>query len=47
MDTRISKIREEERKLCISDIDYYIDNYGHIEDKDAEETIQPFKLWKE
>ena len=24
---------------------YFVENYGHIEDKDAAELIQPFKLW--
>lgn len=24
---------------------YFVENYGHIEDHDAEELIQPFTLW--
>lgn len=42
-----AEIREKEIEYCREDIDYFIDNYGHIEDKDAEELIQPFELWKE
>lgn len=30
---------------CKDNIEYFIDKYGHIEDKGAEELIQPFKLW--
>jgi len=30
---------------CKTHIEYFIDKYGHIEDKHAEELIQPFKLW--
>ena len=30
---------------CKDHIDYFIDKYGHIEDKSADELIQPFKLW--
>ena len=30
---------------CKDHIEYFIDKYGHIEDKSAEELIQPFKLW--
>lgn len=30
---------------CKNHIEYFIDKYGHIEDKHAEELIQPFKLW--
>lgn len=43
----IWELRQKEIEYCIEDIDYFIDNYGHIEDKDAEELIQPFILWKE
>lgn len=30
---------------CKDHIEYFIDKYGHIEDKSADELIQPFKLW--
>ena len=39
--------RENEREYCKNNIEYYIDTYGHIEDKDAEDLIQPFRMWKE
>lgn len=41
------ELRNAEIKYCIEDIEYFIDKYGHIEDKDAEELIQPFNLWEE
>ena len=41
------ELRQAEIKYCIDDIEYFIDKYGHIEDKDAEELIQPFNLWEE
>lgn len=40
-------IREKEIEYCRGNIEYFIDTYGHIEDKDAPDLIQPFKLWKE
>lgn len=43
----ISEARELEREYCREHIQYFIDTYGHIEDKDASELIQPFKMWKE
>ena len=43
----IQELREKEIEYCRSDIQYFIDNYGHIEDKDADELIQPFQMWKE
>ena len=39
------RIREAEIAYCGTDIEYFIDNYGHIEDKDAVDLIQPFKMW--
>ena len=40
-------IREKEIEYCRSNIEYFIDTYGHFEDKDAADLIQPFKMWKE
>lgn len=40
-------IREAELLYCKNNIQYFIDTYGHIEDKDADELIQPFSMWKE
>lgn len=42
----LEKIREAERKYCRDNILYFIETYGHIEDKDADELIQPFKPWQ-
>ena len=44
---KIEAIRENEISRCRNNIEYFIDNYGHIEDKDADELIQPFVMWKE
>ena len=43
----IQEIREAEIKYCSEDVTYFVLNYGHIEDRDSEEVIQPFKLWNE
>ena len=44
---QVDEIRNSELDYCRNNIEYFIDNYGHIEDKDAEELIQPFAMWKE
>ena len=44
---QVDEIRNSEIDYCRNNIEYFIDNYGHIEDKDAEELIQPFVMWKE
>lgn len=43
----IQTLREKEIEYCRSNIEYFIDTYGHIEDKDAEDLIQPFSMWQE
>lgn len=43
----IQDIREKELAYCRSNIDYFVDTYGHIEDKDADDLIQPFSMWRE
>lgn len=40
-----NEMRQYEVDYCRDNILYYIKNYVHIEDKDAEELIQPFDLW--
>ena len=40
------EIRQMEIEYCRDNIEYFIDTYGHIEDKDAAEIIQPFKMWE-
>ena len=44
---QVDEIRNSELDYCRNNIEYFIDSYGHIEDKDAEELIQPFVMWKE
>ena len=41
----LKKLHEATREDCRKDILYFIKTFGHIEDKDADELIQPFKLW--
>lgn len=43
----MAEVRQIELDYCRDNIQYFIDTYGHIEDKDAEELIQPFRMWKE
>ncbi len=44
---KLSKIRKSEIEYCQTNVEYFIDTYGHIEDKDADELIQPFQMWEE
>lgn len=41
----IEEIREREKEYCRAHVDYFIETYGHYEDKDAPDLIQPFHLW--
>ena len=41
------ELRQKELDYCRENIQYFIDTYGHIEDKDVDELIQPFRMWKE
>lgn len=43
----VQSLREKEIEYCRSNVQYFVDTYGHIEDKDADELIQPFRMWKE
>ena len=43
----IQDLRDKEIEYCRTNIQYFIDCYGHIEDKDAEDLIQPFAMWPE
>lgn len=42
----VSELREHEIAYCKNHIEYFIDTYGHIEVKDADEIIQPFHMWQ-
>ena len=43
----IDELREKEIRYCYENPIYWLKTYGHIEDKDAAELIQPFNPWKE
>lgn len=43
----VGKIRQAEIKYCAGNIVYFVETYGHIEDRNSPELIQPFKLWEE
>lgn len=46
--SEISELRQNEVDFCRGHINYFIDNYGHIEDKDNPvDIVQPFTRWKE
>ncbi len=38
---------ESEIAYCRDHVEYFVDTYGHIEDKDSAEVIVPFHMWKE
>ena len=38
-------IREKEIAYCKDNIEYSIDTYGHIEDRDTVDLVQPFKMY--
>lgn len=40
-----NELRQYEIDYCRDNVLHYIRNHVHIEDKDAEELIQPFNLW--
>ena len=43
----IGDMRREEIEYCRNNPEYFVDTYGHIEDKDnAESIIQPFSMWQ-
>ena len=42
-----SQLREIQYKYCRENLEYFVETYGHIEDKDADVLIQPFNLWEE
>lgn len=44
----MSEVRKKEIEYCRDNLEYFVDTYGHIEDKDnAEGIIQPFEMWDE
>ena len=43
----VDAVREKEIEYCAKNLIYFVLNYGHIEDRDKPEVIQPFELWPE
>lgn len=43
----IAEVRERELEYCSKHLVYFVETWGHFEDKDADELIQPFRLWDE
>ena len=43
----LSIIRQAEIDYCSNNIVYFVTTYGHIEDRNSPEIIQPFNLWEE
>lgn len=43
----LSELRQMEIEYCRDHVDYYVRRYCVYEDKDADELIQPFEMWKE
>lgn len=43
----LQEMRQAEIEYCLDHVAYFVKTYGHIEDKDADELIQPFDMWEE
>lgn len=43
----LRKAWDEEIEYCRDHIEYFVDKYGHIENKNAPGIIVPFRMWKE
>ena len=43
----LAELRENEIAYCRGHIEYFVEKYGHIEDRNSTEIIVPFKLWDE
>jgi len=44
----ISDVRRKEIEYCRDNLLYFVETYGHIEDKDnVESIVQPFSMWQE
>ena len=46
-DMEVKDVLASFQEKCRGDIEFFIDTFGHIEDKDADELIQPFQMWDE
>ena len=43
----LNDLRQNELEYCSQNIEYFVEEYGHIEDRNSPEIIVPCKLWKE
>lgn len=43
----IRELREREYRYCKSNLEYFIDTYGHIQDHDSPDIIEKFSLWED
>lgn len=43
----LAELRENEIEYCRDHLVYFVEHYGHIEDRDSPEIVVPFRLWKE
>ena len=43
----LKEVRDKEIEYCSEHITYFVENYGHIEDRNSPEIIVRFKLWDE
>ena len=44
--SELDEIRDKEIEYCQKHLIYFVENYGHIEDHEKPDLIQPFKLWQ-
>ena len=42
----LAELKRQVIEKCQNSIEFFIDTFGHIEDKDADELIQPFNMWE-
>lgn len=38
---------EDEIAYCRGNVEYFVDHYGRIEDRDSDEVVVPFRMWQE
>lgn len=43
----LGRIRQAEIEYCAGNILYFVEQYGHIEDRNSPEVVVKFQLWKE
>jgi hypothetical protein len=43
----LKEVRDKEIEYCSEHITYFVEEYGHIEDRNSPEIVVRFKLWDE